>query len=339
MIFFELVEFMEKSLFKHLIQMNHKIVIVLHVLMFLSLQLLADAQWYPGIAKVYESDVIVEASYVRQTDDHFWIKIKEVLRGEKYGLEAGDYVRVNITTNGSCGFSFKISDYDLGRFYLKKLEGTWQLLRNSSTGLDHLKAGTDSTCFHFGSKSFNYLKKDFNRNLIEFQTCYEMYSEGWGFYTIKPDEFIIRKTVTNRLIKHFEDVFRSVRDLQHMNHRLVNMFDERTNTHRMVWSVDQLPLFDGGRSNTALLSYLSSNVKSPIVDSTKQHSAFVSLLILKDGSIGEIEFPYFSHITENDMALEIIEQMPLWKAALLNEESVSCWVTIPVNLNLLSSVE
>ena len=66
--------------------MNLKFLVVFLFHLSLSLQLQAEGQWFPGIAKVYESDVIVEAIYVRQTNDHFWIKINKVLRGEQLSL-------------------------------------------------------------------------------------------------------------------------------------------------------------------------------------------------------------------------------------------------------------
>ena len=313
-------------------QRNPKFTFIFSLLILLASNTsFADSMWYPGIVKIYDSDLVVDANYVRQNEDFFWIKINDVLRGEKYALRRGDVLRIVNTTSGSCGFSFSITDYTQGRFYLKKAGKTqFKLINNSSTGIDYIS--NDSTNFYFSHSTFKLKTSEFNRYIKEFQTCYDKYPESMMFSTIVSDSVIALKAKQNPLIAYFESSYRQVQDIEHFQRRILSKDDNGVEYNRAN-QLDAPPLFNNGKSTTEMFSYISAKIKIPIVDEGIQHVVFIRILVLANGTIGKIKVAYSGYPELNDEALEIIKNMPKWKAAHENGVTKDCLLTIPIYFN------
>lgn len=98
--------------------------------------------------------------------------------------------------------------------------------------------------------------------------------------------------------------------------------------------VDVMPEFPGGE--TALMEYISKNLKYPeeMQKMGIQGKSVVYFVVMKDGSIGNIEILRSATKGLDEEAIRVIKSLPTWKPGLLDGEPVSVFYTLPVNFNL-----
>ncbi len=98
--------------------------------------------------------------------------------------------------------------------------------------------------------------------------------------------------------------------------------------------VEQMPSFPGGQS--ALLQYLSSNIKYPVVaeENGVQGRVIVTFVVEKDGSITDVRVVKSVDPSLDKEAQRVVKSMPKWIPGKQNGSAVRVKYTVPVTFRL-----
>ena len=98
--------------------------------------------------------------------------------------------------------------------------------------------------------------------------------------------------------------------------------------------VEEMPSFPGG--NAALMSYLSSNTKYPVVaqENGVQGRVIVSFVVERDGSISDVKVARSVDPSLDREAQRVVKSMPKWKPGKQNGSAVRVKYTVPVVFRL-----
>ena len=98
--------------------------------------------------------------------------------------------------------------------------------------------------------------------------------------------------------------------------------------------VEEMPSFPGGQG--ALMSYLSSNVKYPVVaqENGVQGRVIVSFVVERDGSISDVKVARSVDPSLDREAQRVVKSMPKWKPGKQNGSAVRVKYTVPVVFRL-----
>ena len=98
--------------------------------------------------------------------------------------------------------------------------------------------------------------------------------------------------------------------------------------------VEQMPSFPGGQS--ALLQYLSSNIKYPVVaeENGVQGRVIVTFVVEKDGSITDVRVVKSVDPSLDKEAQRVVKSMPKWIPGKQNGAAVRVKYTVPVTFRL-----
>ena len=98
--------------------------------------------------------------------------------------------------------------------------------------------------------------------------------------------------------------------------------------------VEQMPSFPGGQS--ALLQYLSSNIKYPVVaeENGVQGRVIVTFVVEKDGSITDVKVVKSVDPSLDKEAQRVVKSMPKWIPGKQNGSAVRVKYTVPVTFRL-----
>lgn len=98
--------------------------------------------------------------------------------------------------------------------------------------------------------------------------------------------------------------------------------------------VEQMPSFPGGPS--ALLQYLSSNVKYPVVaqENGVQGRVVVSFVVEKDGSVTDVQVVRSVDPSLDKEAVRVVKSMPHWIPGKQNGSAVRVKYNVPVSFKL-----
>ncbi len=98
--------------------------------------------------------------------------------------------------------------------------------------------------------------------------------------------------------------------------------------------VEEMPSFPGGQG--ALMSYLSSNVKYPVVaqENGVQGRVIVSFVVERDGSISDVKVARSVDPSLDREAQRVVKSMPKWKPGKQNGQAVRVKYTVPVVFRL-----
>ena len=98
--------------------------------------------------------------------------------------------------------------------------------------------------------------------------------------------------------------------------------------------VEEMPSFPGG--NGALMSYLNSNVKYPVVaqENGVQGRVIVSFVVERDGSISDVRVARSVDPSLDREAQRVVKSMPRWKPGKQNGSAVRVKYTVPVVFRL-----
>lgn len=98
--------------------------------------------------------------------------------------------------------------------------------------------------------------------------------------------------------------------------------------------VEEMPSFPGG--NGALMSYLSSNVKYPVVaqENGVQGRVIVSFVVERDGSISDVKVARSVDPSLDREAQRVVKSMPRWTPGKQNGQTVRVKYTVPVVFRL-----
>ena len=98
--------------------------------------------------------------------------------------------------------------------------------------------------------------------------------------------------------------------------------------------VEEMPSFPGG--NGALMSYLASNIKYPVVaqENGVQGRVIVSFVVERDGSISDVRVARSVDPSLDREAQRVVKSMPRWKPGKQNGSAVRVKYTVPVVFRL-----
>ncbi|MCH4181827.1 MAG: TonB family protein [Prevotella sp.] len=98
--------------------------------------------------------------------------------------------------------------------------------------------------------------------------------------------------------------------------------------------VEQMPSFPGG--NSALMSYLNSNVKYPVVaqENGVQGRVVISFVVEKDGSITDVQVVKSVDPSLDREASRVVRSMPRWNPGKQNGQAVRVKYDVPVSFRL-----
>ena len=98
--------------------------------------------------------------------------------------------------------------------------------------------------------------------------------------------------------------------------------------------VEEMPSFPGG--SAALMSYLSSNTKYPVVaqENGVQGRVLVSFVVERDGSISDVKVARSVDPSLDREAQRVVKSMPKWKPGKQNGSAVRVKYTVPVVFRL-----
>lgn len=158
---------------------------------------------------LYASDLAIDARYVREDDAHLWVKVVAVLRDKGHGIVAGDHIRVDKAASSDCGYPWNIGDLRRWRMYLQKEEGKghWALSRHNAGSAIHFIHG--QAIMHMPAWVEMPIA-EFDRCLIEFQTCYTSADSGNTFTALCDQARIDSLAADNAILAQFEKQGRTV---------------------------------------------------------------------------------------------------------------------------------
>ncbi|MBN2916514.1 MAG: energy transducer TonB [Prevotella sp.] len=98
--------------------------------------------------------------------------------------------------------------------------------------------------------------------------------------------------------------------------------------------VEEMPSFPGGQG--ALMSYLASNIKYPVVaqENGVQGRVIVSFVVERDGSISDVRVARSVDPSLDREAQRVVKSMPSWKPGKQNGSAVRVKYTVPVVFRL-----
>lgn len=98
--------------------------------------------------------------------------------------------------------------------------------------------------------------------------------------------------------------------------------------------VEQMPSFPGG--NSALMSYLNSNVKYPVVaqENGVQGRVVISFVVERDGSITDVQVVKSVDPSLDREASRVVRSMPRWNPGKQNGQAVRVKYDVPVSFRL-----
>ena len=98
--------------------------------------------------------------------------------------------------------------------------------------------------------------------------------------------------------------------------------------------VEEMPSFPGG--NGALMSYLNSNVKYPVVaqENGVQGRVTISFVVERDGSISDVKVARSVDPSLDREAQRVVKSMPRWTPGKQNGQTVRVKYTVPVVFRL-----
>jgi len=98
--------------------------------------------------------------------------------------------------------------------------------------------------------------------------------------------------------------------------------------------VEEMPSFPGG--NAALMSYLSSNVKYPVVaqENGVQGRVVVGFVVEKDGSVSDVKVVRSVDPSLDKEAMRVVKSMPRWNPGKQNGSAVRVKYNVPVLFRL-----
>ncbi|MCC7501013.1 MAG: energy transducer TonB [Flavobacteriales bacterium] len=180
------------------------------ILCLLPFQLFAtDPLSWSELQLLYHADLAIDARYVREDDAHFWVRVNAVLRDTGFGIKAGDAIRVDKAAAYDCGYPLNIGEIRRWRLYLQKEEGKgqWALLERMAGSAVHLIR--ERAILHMPTR-VELPIAEFDRCMIEFQTCYDMVDSTDAFIARCPQARIDSLAANNAILAQFEKQGRTV---------------------------------------------------------------------------------------------------------------------------------
>lgn len=112
------------------------------------------------------------------------------------------------------------------------------------------------------------------------------------------------------------------------------ILEEPVEEPEIPFFVEEMPEFPGG--NKALLSYLSRNVRYPVIaqENGIQGKVYVSFVVDEEGRILQVALLRGVDTSLNNEAMRVIKSMPRWKPGKQAGKTVKVRYNVPINFEL-----
>lgn len=292
--------------------------------------LYAEGVYFPELIVLYQSDLVIDAQYMKSNGNFVWVRVNEVLKDTMYGIKSGDYVRFVKVHSDGCGFPINYNTYKRMRIYLAKEPGQWRLMKGQAASM---KWVTDTADMAIGNSSVKLPVNEFNRGLKEFIKCYEMNEEMNTFQLLISEEEIRSKAKSNPFIYLFEKSDRLPEPEVFLYEEQPKLPDLPVEILSCAFSTEQ-PSFNTGEGDEALAKYLIS-AENPGQEMGISGRVILKFLITGNGTVDDIEILRDIGANCGEVAVQMIENMPQWSPAKnYHGQNISCYQTLPVTFKL-----
>lgn len=285
-----------------------------------------DPLTWTELQLLYHSDLAIDAQLVRQDGAHVWVRVNEVLRDTGFGIRAGDAIRVDKAAAYDCGYPLNLVDARRLRLYLQKEvgKGEWALLKRMAGSAVHF---IRDRAYMNMPATVELPIAEFDRCMIEFQTCYVMVGESDDFIARCPQARIDSLAKHNAIITQFEKQGRTVTAAHLFAEPEMPAVDPPPPApiRECVW-LEQPPriLADQGDDPSSMLS-----VVDPTPDALGQRTV-VRVLIDVDGRIRDGIILRASNPQRDSVALRAIAAMPLMEPGRNKGVPTACYEVFPI---------
>ena len=123
-------------------------------------------------------------------------------------------------------------------------------------------------------------------------------------------------------------------EVKHVEEKIAEPEPVKEEETKVFDVVEQMPSFPGGQS--ALLQYLSSNIKYPVVaeENGVQGRVIVTFVVERDGSITDVRVVKSVDPSLDKEAQRVVKSMPKWIPGKQNGSAVRVKYTVPVTFRL-----
>lgn len=154
---------------------------------------------------LFAADLAIEASFVKNDGDYFWIKVSTVYNQQRTEVNSYDLLRVKQHTERYATQYFDFSSYKRARFYPQYESGEWSLEGGTSQAAKPMLE--DSVWFDFYRSRIKLQADHFNVMYLEFARIYTLSPEtGMPMSTLSVKELETYKD-SNTFIRAYESEF------------------------------------------------------------------------------------------------------------------------------------
>lgn len=278
------------------------------------------------LQRLYACDLAIDARYVREDEAHLWVKVVVVLRDRGYSIVPGDHIRVDKGASTDCGYDWHIGELRRWRLYLQKEEGKghWALLRHS----------TGSAIQFIHDRAIMHMPKwvelpivEFDRCMIEFQTCYTSTDSGNTFTASCDKAHIDSLAANNPILAQFERQGRTVTEAHLFAAPEIPVVEQPPAPIRdCVW-LDQAPRIHGNDQSIVV------SVLDPTPLALDPRPA-VRVLIDVDGRIRDATIVRASNPQRDAEALRAVDALPVLEPGRSKGVPTACYEVFPIRFIL-----
>ncbi|MBL7937909.1 MAG: energy transducer TonB [Flavobacteriales bacterium] len=283
------------------------------------------------LQRLYACDLAIDARYVREDKAHLWVKVVAVLRDLGYSIVQGDHIRVDKMASTDCGYAWNIGKERRWRFYLQKEEGKghWALLQRST--------GSAIDFFHDRAllqmpAAVELSIAEFDRCMIEFQTCYASADSGNTFSTLCDQARIDSLARGNAIIAQFEKQGHSVTAAHLFEPPEVPVQPAPPPVIRDCALLEQPPRKLGATSDDTDAPFRLS-VLDPTPDSLASRT-ILRVLVDVDGHIRDATVVRASTPQRDGAALRAVGDLPALEPGRQNGVPTACYEVFPIRFIL-----
>jgi hypothetical protein len=305
--------------------MNYFALLAAALLFFLPTR--SEEVYYPELTNLFESDLVVDASYSKADGpDFFLIRINAVLKGEQYGLAKGDYLRLRQLKHGGCGEPVYHYNHKRNRYYLKKYNVGWRIHHGTKQSIQqvHQFAGlrAEGDYDNEGNPLMNVLIK-------QFLECYTWNPEERR-YDVKVSEYLLGEIAKeNSMVAAFEKAMRINLDGTIVEPVEANKpaADKALSSIVDCMLVDQQP--KAPYEHDEMKVFLTKN-ENPLAIHGVEGRVYVKLYIGKQGSVLDAIVVRGINPVLDSIAVQKTRTMKDWVPALNNAgKPVACTLVLP----------
>ena len=291
----------------------------------------SEPGWWPELVMLYASDLAIDADLVRQDEEHFWVRVRTVLRDTAYGIKAGDHIRVDRTSAYDCGWPWRPEVHRRWRLYLHKDpgKGNWSLLEHSADRA--IGISTDRTVI-FMPKDIWLPVDEFDRCLLEFQTCYAMDGGDHSFHAVTSVERIDSLAGSNPIIAEFERIGRAFKVDEILEPPPLP--PPAPDPIAECPFLEEEPGFAEGSGPDAFKAFTKEHLRYPVDAGDKEGHVYIRVLITEEGLTAGVEVLRGLGPEYDAEAVRLAGEFPTWSPGKRDGMAKACYQNLPIRFKL-----